>query len=69
MIRGVFYGAARHEGVARLVAREDLARHQTHAVSVARTSGHAADADAVVIDGGHRARYVRSVARIALLVP
>ena len=64
MIRGVFYGTARHEGVTRQVSREDLARHETHTVSLARTSGHAADADAVVIDGGYRARNVRSVSRM-----
>ena len=69
VIRGVFYGTARHEGVTRQVSREDLTRHETHTVSLARTSGHAADADAVVIDGGYRARNVRSVSRIALLTP
>lgn len=69
MIRGVFYGTARHEGVTRQVSREDLTRHETHTVSLARTSGHAADADAVVIDGGYRARNVRSVSRIAPSAP
>ena len=62
MIRGVFYGTARHEGVTRQVSREDLARHETHTVSLARTSGHAADADAVVVDGADRTCDMRAVA-------
>ena len=35
-----------------VVAREYLARHEFHPVVAPRAAGHAANADAVVIDGG-----------------
>jgi len=41
-----------------VVAREYLARHEFHPVVAPRAAGHAANADAVVIDGGHRTGHM-----------
>lgn len=51
-----------------VVAREYLARHEFHPVVAPRAASHAANADAVVIDGGHRTGHMCPVPRIAFVL-
>lgn len=68
MVGGVLDRTAHDEVGGVRGAGEDLARHDLHAVAVARASGHARYAEPVVIDRGDRARDVRAVSRIAVLL-